>query len=345
MAAAVLGTPVVIASRASVSRVRCHSSRSNQLAGNLRLMCTRQRRGALKVNGALAASSSSTPAQPQPQGWGAARHGRSCIGNTRSRRGMNNSRQQQHQQAPELLFGVPSSTANAESAFSGSSDGDSSLAGGPVAQFTRGLKARIAADPNFGFKLGAEVCLDEIMTLAVNIGVRGNPLEWTMAAQLNVVCQMLTAAINDIILVYCLAPVRQEEGGKDEATKKPEIAHIFQEGGFTVGERIGCYLSKGRFYAMVGAFSCTLSMALALTLSGQTSQLTAVYLFRALMTGALHMGISANTRYQMVNGIERFMYNVMPQGIARISSVGVRLCNNLLGARLWIAMTVFTGLA
>ena len=39
---------------------------------------------------------------------------------------------------------------------------------------------RMAADPNFPFKLGAEVCLDEVMTLLVNIGVRGNPLQWAL---------------------------------------------------------------------------------------------------------------------------------------------------------------------
>ena len=112
-----------------------------------------------------------------------------------------------------------------------------------------------------------------------------------------------------------------------------------------MGERLGCYVSKGAFYAVIGAFSCTLSMALALALSGQTAQLTPEYLFRALMTGALHMGISANTRYQIVNGIERVLYGILPQGAARIASVGARLSNNLLGARLWIVMTNLTGLA
>jgi hypothetical protein len=57
------------------------------------------------------------------------------------------------------------------------------------------------------------------------------------------------------------------------------------------------------------------------------------------------MGISANTRYQIVNGVERVLYSMMPQAAARSASVGVRLCNNLLGARLWIVMTVMTGLA
>jgi len=42
------------------------------------------------------------------------------------------------------------------------------------------------------------------------------------------------------------------------------------------------------------------------------------------MTGALHMGISANTRYQLVNGIERLMYSMLPTAAARSASVGVR---------------------
>ena len=50
--------------------------------------------------------------------------------------------------------------------------------------------------------------------------------------------------------------------------------------------------------------------------------MTADYLFRATVTGALHMGISANTRYQLVNGIERMMYSMLPQAAARSASVG-----------------------
>lgn len=47
----------------------------------------------------------------------------------------------------------------------------------------------------------------------------------------------------------------------------------------------------------------------------------------------------------LVNGIERLMYSMLPTAAARSASVGVRLCNNLLGARLWIVMTTITGLA
>ena len=117
-----------------------------------------------------------------------------------------------------------------------------------------------------------------------------------------------------------------------KASDEPEIAHVFREGDFTLAQRIGCFLAKGRFYAFIGALSCTFSMALALLLSGQLSQFTPEYLFRALLTGSMHMGISANTRYQIVNGIERVLYGILPQGAARGASVATRLANNLLGA-------------
>lgn len=217
-------------------------------------------------------------------------------------------------------------------------------ASNPTDKFVKGLRARLAMDPNFPFKLCAEVALDEIMTLGVNIAVRGNPLEWALAAKLQVLCQMLTAAINDIILVYCLAPVKPE-AGEEKKEKKAEIAHIFQEGNFSLAERASCFVQKGVFYATIGAFSCALSMAIALGLSGQSSKITAEYLLRAFVCGAMHMGLSANTRYQIVNGIERVLYSILPQSVARTTSVGVRLSNNLLGARLWIVMTVLTGLA
>ena len=41
----------------------------------------------------------------------------------------------------------------------------SSASFNPIAKFVAGLRARLAMDPNFPFKLGAEVTLDEIMTL------------------------------------------------------------------------------------------------------------------------------------------------------------------------------------
>ena len=239
------------------------------------------------------------------------------------------------------------SPSSDESGASGSPSPPIPPPAGLIAGFVRGLRGRMAADANFPFKLGAEVTLDEFMTVLVNVGVRGNPAGWLLGDKLQVLCQMLTAAVNDIILVYCLAPVKDDaaSASAEKASDEPEIAHIFQEGDFSLAQRIGCYLAKGRFYALVGACSCTFSMFLALALSGQMAKLTPEYLFRALLTGALHMGVSANTRYQIVNGIERVLFSILPGNVAKLASVGTRLSNNLLGARLWIVMTTITGLA
>ena len=62
----------------------------------------------------------------------------------------------------------------------------------------------------------------------------------------------------------------------------------------------------------------------------------AAVLGRAALTGCLHLGISSNTRYQLVNGIEVVLYSRLPQATARAGSVAIRVANNFAGARLWI---------
>ncbi len=39
--------------------------------------------------------------------------------------------------------------------------------------FVEGVKARMASDPSFIFKLGTEVCMDEAITLSANLAARG----------------------------------------------------------------------------------------------------------------------------------------------------------------------------
>jgi hypothetical protein len=85
-------------------------------------------------------------------------------------------------------------------------------------------------------------------------------------------------------------------------------------------------------------------MFLALALAGNAAGFTQEVLFRSLACGALHMGISSNTRYQLVNGVERLAYDVAPTNVAKLISVSVRMGNNFLGARLWMMVAVLTGL-
>lgn len=208
----------------------------------------------------------------------------------------------------------------------------------PIDTFVGGLKDRLEMDSNFFFKLGAEISIDFIITLLVNLAVRGNPSYWTLSATLMVLCQLITAAINDTLIVYFLAPTKASVG------KKPEIANVFAKGDYSLAQRAMCYLNKGKFYGILGSLSCVLSMFLALALAGNAAGFTQEVLFRSLACGALHMGISSNTRYQLVNGVERLAYDVAPTNVAKLISVSVRMGNNFLGARLWMMVAVLTGL-
>ena len=208
-----------------------------------------------------------------------------------------------------------------------------------VEKFTSGIKDRLESDPNFLFKLGAEIVIDFCITMVVNLSVRGNPSTWALAATLAVMCQCITAIINDTLLVYFLAP-RKGEVGKAE-----EIANVFAKGDYSLAQRFGCYLKKGKFYATIGSISMVVSMYLALVLAGNASGFTREVFFRSIACGALHMGISSNTRYQLVNGIERMAYDILPTNVAKATSVSVRMGNNFLGARLWMVVATMTGIS
>jgi len=65
-----------------------------------------------------------------------------------------------------------------------------SPASGFFAPVLNGLRRRTNADPSFGFKLGAEVSLDEVITVVVNALSRGLPWLWGPAAALAVLCQV-----------------------------------------------------------------------------------------------------------------------------------------------------------
>jgi hypothetical protein len=233
---------------------------------------------------------------------------------------------------------APTKASSAD--FGGANSGSSPSGGAnPIEKFIGGFKDRLEVDPNFPFKLGAEISIDTVITIIVNIMVRGNPAVWAFSATLMVLCQVFTAAINDTLIVYFLAPTKASAG------KKPEIANVFAKGDYTLAQRAMCFLKKGKFYAIVGAISCAISMFLALALQGNPSGFTREVFLRSIACGSLHMGISANSRYQLVNGIERLAYDAFSSNVAKSVSVTVRMINNFMGARLWMMVAVLTGLS
>ena len=65
--------------------------------------------------------------------------------------------------------------------------------------YTVNFSGRASADKNFLYKLGIEVLTDQVITLAVNIQVRGNLLFWDNTTCGLVVVQCVSALLNDFV--------------------------------------------------------------------------------------------------------------------------------------------------
>jgi len=248
--------------------------------------------------------------------------------------------QQQLQQSSRknLLTITKSTSSSGASPFGDDSSVFSkgqTVATNALATFKTGVNSRLEADKNFVFKLLAEICIDELITLSVLIWVTGFSAEaWTPTIRLAALVQMLSAALNDTLIVYFLAPTSQSKSNAE----KPKMAHVFQEGNYSTAERIMCYFAKAKFYLMIGATTCTLATFFAKAIGGNLAGFFPGILIQSIMLGGIHMSLSANTRYQIVNGIERVIYERFPK-VAKVGSVIIRTSNNFLGARLWIALS------
>lgn len=195
------------------------------------------------------------------------------------------------------------------------------------------LAKRLEADPNFLYKLGVEIAVDEGTSLVVNTLERGLPWTWGSKALLQVVSQGFNAALNDTALVWWLAPKAGEEGKKKSALP----AHAFEQGNYTTTQRFLAVLNKAYLYSIVGALTGIFSLVPSyFILNGQIPAIN--HIGRAAFGGALALGVSANIRYNLVNGIEVLMYSRFRENVARLGTVLVRFCNIYAGARLFITI-------
>ncbi len=175
----------------------------------------------------------------------------------------------------------------------------------------------------------------------------------------------LTSLTNDAVLVYFLAPVAggdrgrkepaaqrcaDEEGGGGE--RWAHLQHCFQRApGAPLSARAACFLRKARLYGAIGAASALVAKALVdvvmlggAPLAGMGAAGLLEYQLRVALLGAINLGISSNTRYQLVNGVERVVYERAPLAAARAFSVVLRLCNNFVGARLFMLVAALFGM-
>ncbi|KAF5476431.1 hypothetical protein F2P56_008146 [Juglans regia] len=239
--------------------------------------------------------------------------------------------------------------------FSGDGNdfGDSSSSSGAgfgiLGLFLNGWRSRVAADPQFPFKVlmeelvGVSACVLGDMASRPNFGL--NELDFVFST-------LVVGSILNFTLMYLLAPTLSAS-----SPNLPSIfascptSHMFEPGAYTVFNRFGTFVYKGVVFAAVGFAAGLVGTVLSNGLISlrkkmdpnfETPNKAPPTLLNSL-TWAAHMGISSNFRYQTLNGIEFVLAKGLPPLAFKSSVVVLRCLNNVLGGMSFVILARMTG--
>ncbi|KAF2306596.1 hypothetical protein GH714_019685 [Hevea brasiliensis] len=196
--------------------------------------------------------------------------------------------------------------------WSGDSDFENSSSSGfgILGLFLNGWLSRVAADPQFPFKVlmeelvGVSACVLGDMASRPNFGL--NELDFVFST-------LVVGSIMNFTLMYLLAPTASAA-----STTLPAIfancptSHMFEPGAFSLMNRLGTFVYKGTIFATVGFAAGLVGTAISNGLIAMRKKMDPTFetpnkpppTVLNAVTWALHMGISSNLRYQTLNGIE-----------------------------------------
>ncbi|XP_065853988.1 protein RETICULATA-RELATED 3, chloroplastic [Euphorbia lathyris] len=237
--------------------------------------------------------------------------------------------------------------------WSGDSNSDSSSSSssgfGILGLFLNGWRSRVAADPQFPFKVlmeelvGVSACVLGDMASRPNFGL--NELDFVFST-------LVVGSILNFTLMYLLAPTASATAaGLPAIFANCPASHMFEPGAFSVVNRLGTFVYKGTIFAAVGFAAGLVGTALSnglLTVrkkmdpSFETPNKAPPTVLNA-MTWALHMGISSNLRYQTLNGVEFLLEKWLSPVAFKTSVVGLRMMNNVLGGMSFVILARMTG--
>lgn len=233
--------------------------------------------------------------------------------------------------------------------FGSSGSDDSSSTAGILGIFLEGWKSRVAADPQFAFKVlmeelvGVSACVLGDMASRPNFGL--NELDFVFST-------LVVGSILNFTLMYLLAPTA---GGSSAGL--PAIfatcpkSHMFEPGPFSLLDRCGTFVYKGAVFAAVGFAAGLVGTALSNGLIKMRKKMDPNFetpnkpppTILNAVTWALHMGLSSNLRYQTLNGIEFLLAKSVPPAIFKTSVVVLRCLNNVLGGMSFVILARLTG--
>ncbi|KAL5550397.1 hypothetical protein UlMin_000573 [Ulmus minor] len=220
---------------------------------------------------------------------------------------------------------------------------------GPLGLFLAGWRSRVAADPQFPFKVlmeelvGVTACVLGDMASRPNFGL--NELDFVFST-------LVVGSILNFTLMYLLAPtVSASSSSLPAIFANCPKSHMFEPGSFTLANRLGTLIYKGTLFAGVGFAAGLVGTALSNGLiklrkkmdpNFETPNKAPPTLLNAL-TWATHMGVSSNFRYQTLNGIEFVLAKGLSPLAFKSSVVVLRCLNNVLGGMSFVILARLTG--
>ncbi|KAK8681425.1 hypothetical protein V6N13_053829 [Hibiscus sabdariffa] len=236
-----------------------------------------------------------------------------------------------------------------DSGSNSNSEDHSSDGLGVLGLLLSGWRDRVAADPQFPFKVlmeelvGVTACVLGDMASRPNFGL--NELDFVFST-------LVVGSIMNFTIMYLLAP-----RASASSSSLPSIfancpqSHMFEPGGYTLMNRLGTVVFKGAVFAVVGFGAGLVGTAISNGLIKLRKKMDPTFetpnkapptLLNAV-TWAAHMGVSSNLRYQTLNGIEFVLEKGVPPVVFKSSVVVLRCLNNVIGGMSFVILARMTG--
>ncbi|KAI4355972.1 hypothetical protein L6164_000026 [Bauhinia variegata] len=220
---------------------------------------------------------------------------------------------------------------------------------GILGLFLNGWRSRVAADPQFPFKVlmeelvGVTACVLGDMASRPNFGL--NELDFVFST-------LVVGSIVNFTLMYLLAPtIGSSSSCLPGIFANCPTSHMFQPGAYGILERFGTVVYKGTIFTAVGFGAGLVGTLLSNGLIKMRKKMDPNFetpnkppptLLNAL-TWAIHMGVSSNLRYQTLNGAEFMLENVLSPFAFKSSVIVLRCLNNILGGMSFVILARMTG--
>ncbi|KAK1428101.1 hypothetical protein QVD17_16929 [Tagetes erecta] len=235
---------------------------------------------------------------------------------------------------------------------SGGGNSDDSSSGdsfGPIGAFVSGWRSRVAADPQFPFK----VLMEQVVGVSANVfGDMATRPNFGLNELDFVFSTLVVGSILNFTLMYLLAPTMTSgSAALPSIFANSPASHMFEPGAYTLANRLGTFVYKGVVFAAVGFAAGLVGTALSNGLIKMRKKMDPSFespnkapptVLNAI-TWAIHMGLSSNLRYQSLNGIEFMLAKGLSPLMFKSSVVGLRLINNVLGGMTFVMLARLTG--